>query len=157
MKFSEVTDSMLLLSLLRKSYPLYNTDVVAIDKLKSIKQSIKQIVIVNFDNHIGTHWSLIVVKGNREAFYFDPYGLDRPEPILNYMRKYKFNGLVKNLISNIREIQPVSGKGSKACGLYCLNLLKFYINEDQESYDAVVSVTVKNTLSYGRKLMKSIK
>lgn len=156
MKFREVTDDRELRIYLKQLYPDYNTHVVAIDELKNIKPQMKQIIIVNYKKREngGTHWVAVIAKEERYAIFFDSYGLAPPQEILQFLRKYKEEGIVKAILMNIRKIQPIKDKGSKACGYFILNLLRYYIKEKQPIYEAIGNLSVSNTLAYGRKIRK---
>ena len=86
-------------------FPIYPRD----SKLYSDKG------FVNKDNgsQSGTHWTYFIVKDNK-SFYFDPFGGQPGEFVLNQ--------LPKPIIYPIYKIQD---KNSKFCGSYCLHLFLF--------------------------------
>lgn len=152
----EVTNSQELRILLEKLYPKFDSQVVAIDELSHIEPKMKQIIIVNYEDkyHSGTHWVSIQIQESKYAVYFDSYGLPPPESILTFLRKGRSQGLYKDIVMNIKEIQPKTGEGSKACGWFILKFLEQYIGKRKPVYLAINSITVKNTLSYAKQLKK---
>tara|TARA_R110000765_G_scaffold180900_2_gene286825 strand:+ start:15349 stop:15837 length:489 start_codon:yes stop_codon:yes gene_type:complete len=64
------------------------------------------------DDGNGTHWTFFrVFKGNR-ACYFDPFGLNMPEDIRDFLSKYE------PIAWNNRQIQDIK---SDKCGLFCIS------------------------------------
>jgi hypothetical protein len=63
----------------------------------------------------GSHWITIYNSNPTECLYFDPFGVDPPEELLNLMRHTG-----KKIIMNKYRIQEIS---SKSCGVYCIYVI----------------------------------
>ena len=70
--------------------------------------------IVNLDSieNQGTHW-VCYYKNNDESFYFDSFGLDPPNELVNYIKV--------PIIMNTFQIQKFN---TSICGQLCLHVLK---------------------------------
>lgn len=157
MIFSEITRSDDLIKILRALYPKYSVHVIARDEVEFLEPQEKQIIILNLNTRKqeGSHWTCLVCKDNNEYVYFDSYGIADPPPeVLEYLKHCKNSGLVKKIVANSRKIQPLKGLGANACAWYCLKFMYYYINEEMPLLQAIMSVSVKNTLAYGRKLTR---
>lgn len=159
MVFRQVTNSFDLTLILKKLYANYRPNikfdihVVPIDKLKDIKRTKYQIIIVNFDKStgVGSHWVLVLMYDPEYAIYFDSYGLDPPKPILEFMRGYLNDGFTKKMVMNSREIQNIK---QEWCGWACMKLVQLVVNKNMKVYDALERINGKNIVSYGRSLTK---
>jgi hypothetical protein len=70
----------------------------------------------NFNDGDGSHWCLMKIYRDHErdktkALWFDPFGLDMPREIENYLEKYK------PIPYSNRQIQGIN---QTECGWYCL-------------------------------------
>ena len=83
---------------------------------------------VNIDNGSqgGTHWTCIIVKGNK-PYYFDSFGA-QPD-------KFPLKQLPKPIIYHNLKIQDIN---SKLCGTYCLYFL--YLIERMNYYDTILKL-----------------
>ena len=91
----------------------YFRGVFLLDTLPK-KPNNKECGIVNFDKSggPGTHW-VAWYKNGKKKFYFDSYGVQPPNEVINYLGK---------LISyNTDQVQP---RGQVFCGHLCLYVLK---------------------------------
>jgi hypothetical protein len=84
--------------------------------------------IFNLDNEDGpgTHWVVIYNCEPDKCLYFDPFGVDPPEELLELMRTTR-----KKIIMNSYRVQALT---SKSCGVFCVYIIngllsgKEYIN-----------------------------
>lgn len=70
----------------------------------------------NFNDGDGTHWCLMKIykdheRGETKALWFDPFGMDMPREIEDYLEKYK------PVPYSNRQIQGIN---QTECGWYCL-------------------------------------
>src|SRR5271156_3899720 len=93
---------------------------------KKIKTNESGIVNLQDSDEQGSHHVCYYKKGKLK-YYFDSYGLDPSNEVLNYLKP---NNKSSDIISNIYQIQKM---GSTMCGQYCLYVL-FYL---QKGYDFV--------------------
>jgi hypothetical protein len=93
------------------------------DKLKEIQPNSSYLLNLNSEysetgiRNTGSHWTALVTDDNKQAIYFDSYGLDMPKEILILLKtnQYKFGNTKKNiqcLMSNL-------------CGLTCHGFIYF--------------------------------
>ena len=107
------------------------------DQLSSVKYQNGNF-IVNLDssnsNRGGTHWCLLIVKGNQIA-WFDSFGANAPLEVQAFIhhRKYGYNNWI---------IQDLS---SSLCGFYCLGLLLHTDSNIFESMNDYVNLFVDDT------------
>jgi chemotaxis signal transduction protein len=134
-------------------FPDYDNHVVPRDELKNIKPKTKQIIIVNLSKKgtYGTHWVGIINKGIKETIYFDSFAVSPPEEVLKFMRSSKSKGLVKNILMTTKKVQNLE---DNYCGYAVIKFASNYIIKDQESYEAVQSLTKKNILLFAKKIFK---
>ena len=80
--------------------------------------------IVNLDSQInnrgGTHWTALFLK-NKQAIYFDPFGLTVPLPTRNFITRYK----PTKILFSTRQIQQMD---SELCGYFVFYFLYFFSN-----------------------------
>ena len=83
---------------------------------------------VNLDNGSigGSHWTCFIIKDNK-SFYFDSFGLNPDEFLINQ--------LPKPIIYHNYKIQD---RNSRLCGTYCLYF--FYLIERLNYYDAILKM-----------------
>lgn len=85
----------------------------------------REVGIVNLDssNGIGTHW-VCYSKNKNNLYYFDSFGLNPPEEIINYLK-----GKDKNKIIELSSFQ-IQKFNTHHCGYYCLLVLKLLERSD---------------------------
>ncbi|DAC81526.1 TPA_asm: adenain [Capsaspora MELD virus 2] len=79
--------------------------------------------VVNMDNSSGggTHWVAVCNVGEN-CFYFDPFGVDPPPAILEFMKSG-----TKQCMGNTVQIQDIK---SNACGYFCCYVIKESLKRD---------------------------
>lgn len=95
------------------------------------KTNDKECGIVNLDsskNHV-THWGSYY-KDNEKSYYFNPFGLDPPIEIRNYLKS--------NIELSTFQIQTFK---SNDCGYYCLLVLKRM--EKHQFKDIILNLSTK--------------
>src|SRR5271167_4346147 len=80
---------------------------------KKIKTNESGIVNLQDSDENGSHWICYFKKGKLK-YYFDSYGLDPSNEVLNYLKQ--------PIISSTYQIQKM---GSAMCGQYCLYMLYY--------------------------------
>lgn len=156
MAFSEITNSIQLLKLLKILFTKFDCHVVAKDQLKEIEPKKKQIVIVNIDDsgNEGTHWTCFVCAEPKYAIFFDSYAVNPPKEVLEFMKQYKNKEFVKDIVMNTKKVQPIAGNMSSGCGWFCLKFLELYILKNKTALKAIHEITINNTLKLGKILYK---
>lgn len=151
--FSEITSSIDLLNILNNLYPNFDNHVVAVDELNKITPLMNQIIVCNLQttSDVGSHWVMLVCSDTKYVVYFDSYAVPPDNRTLNFMKKYKNNGIVDNIIMTTKQIQTID---QAICGWYCLMFLYFYINKNQDPFEVIHNINQKNTTLYGKKLSK---
>ena len=93
------------------------------DKLKEIKYNSSYILNLNSEldedgnRNKGSHWVSLVIDDNKQAIYFDSYGLEPPKEIKNLLKSYQYK--IGNTTKNIQSLM------SNLCGFFCLALYIF--------------------------------
>jgi len=152
-KFSEITSSVQLNLLLKVLYPKFDTHVIPSDFVNEIEPKMNQIIIINFDKSYGsgTHWVCTIINNQRWAIYYDSYAVDPPDVVLNYLRRAKKIGLVKDIIMTTNEIQTFK---EDWCGWACLAFIDHIVNWNQPPWDAGNTLDGAKILKYGKQLFK---
>ena len=155
--FTEMTNTNQLLIYLKQLYNKYDVHVVGRDQLKTIEPKLKQIIIFNLNksNEIGSHWTLLVNKGQNEIVYFDSYGLPIPKEGLEFMKKAKKMKIVKDALQTTRQVQKL--KTDELCGYYCMMYLYQYVDLKKDALNAVISINRQKTLIYAKRLFNKFK
>jgi len=152
MKFTEITSTKQLALLLKVLYPKFDTHVIPTKLIQEIEPKMNQIIIINLDNiGSGTHWTMTLINNERWGIYFDSYAVDPPDLVLNYLKKAKKNGIVKDIIMTTEEIQTFKNKW---CGWACICFLDLIINWNQTPWNAVNGMTGATILKYGKQLFR---
>jgi hypothetical protein len=151
--FDKVMNNLQIGAILKRVYPFYDCHVTAIDKLKNIPHKMNQIIVVNYQKSTdyGSHWVLILCIDTRFAEYMDSFGLPPPDIILNYMRGYKKNKIVDELIMTTKKVQKMN---EEICGWYVIKYLELRIKDKEEPYLAINNINYNNTIKYAKQLSK---
>ena len=73
------------------------------------------------DKSGGTHWCCFGLNKNKQAIYFDPFGMPEPVEVTKFMMKW-VNNKHNHIIRNNKDIQLLT---SNYCGQYCLDFLSY--------------------------------
>jgi hypothetical protein len=93
------------------------------DKLKEIKSNSSYILNLNseFDENgnrnKGSHWVALCVDDDKQAIYFDSYGLEPPKEIKHLLKSNQYK--IGNTKKNIQSLM------SNLCGFFCLAFIYF--------------------------------
>ena len=120
-----------------KNYPNFR-GCFPINKLPKIKFPMSLIINSDNENEEGTHWMALKFLKNKKVLYFDSFGEEPPEEILNYVKK---SG--KLIIFSNLQIQSIF---SDKCGQFCMSFIK-NVNS-KSSFEHFLSVFDKNNLLY---------
>src|SRR5271156_6933079 len=101
-----------------------------------IKTNESGIVNLQDSDEQGSHWVCYLKKGKLK-YYFDSYGLDCSNEVLNYLKR--------PIITSTYQIQKM---GSTMCGQYCLYIL-YYLGEGYNFNDILHKLLPVNEHSGG--------
>ena len=93
------------------------------DTLKTIQPNSSYILNLNdeFDEegerNKGSHWCALVIDDNKQAIYFDSYGLEPPKEIKHLLKSSQYK--IGNTTKNIQSLM------SNLCGFFCLGFIYF--------------------------------
>ena len=93
------------------------------DKLKEIQPNSSYILNLNSEldedgnRNKGSHWVSLVIDDNKQAIYFDSYGLEPPKEIKNLLKSNQYK--IGNTTKNIQSLM------SNLCGFFCLAFIYF--------------------------------
>lgn len=80
----------------------------------------------DYEDGQGTHWVCCKIFPNKEAIYFDAFGIASPLDVNNFLSPFK------PVAQSNRHIQDTK---SDKCGYFCLAFIKYFNNFDYKKND----------------------
>jgi hypothetical protein len=93
------------------------------DTLKEIKSNSSYILNLNSEydedgnRNKGSHWTALCIDDNKQAIYFDSFGLEPPKEVKNLLKSNQYK--IGNTKKNIQSLM------SNLCGFFCLAFIYF--------------------------------